>query len=123
MIDKSVKIKCRLGDSLDIYRYKIKIYDEKNNLIIADFTDEFGNYVFNVSQYGIYKIVIINHHLIPIKKCIIIFVDQKNTGTLYIIFNKFITKQTHLITVNVSDYNYEGLPLTNGKVILRTINK
>lgn len=118
-----IKIKCRLCDSLDLYYYKIEIYDKKNNLIISDFTNVFGKYLFKFPCCGIYKIVVINCNLIPHKKIITLFVDNNYDEELCVIFNKFITRKKHLITINMLDYNYNGLPLNKGRVILWETNK
>lgn len=124
MIKKIIKIKCKLCDSLDFCHCKIKIYDKKNHLIIDDFTDKSGNYLFLVPCYGIYKISIINCNFFPSKKNITVFIDETYSEELCVIFNKFVTRKKHLVTINVLDYNYKGLPLNKGRVILwKKVNK
>lgn len=110
-----LKIICVVKDSLKIYKYNIKIYDEFNNKIIDDFTDIYGHYNFNVMYHGIYKIDIIHSRFGRQSKTLFI---NENNNDLLIIFNN-----THPITISLVDQNYFGLPIDKGRVILWIINK
>lgn len=106
-----VTIKCMIKDSLKVYKYNVKIYDEFNNKIIDDVTDGYGHYDFNVINYGIHKIDIIHSRLG--KQSRVLFIDENYNDEVIIIFNN-----THPITIRLVDQNYIGLPIEKGRVIL-----
>lgn len=123
MITKIIKIKCRQCNSLINYKYKIKIYDDNNCLIVNDITDELGNYYFKASYLNSYRIVAINTKISWQRSCLIVFVNKNYPDKLFIVFNKLITKRKTSTTIRLTDQNYLDLPIEKGKVILSKINK
>ena len=61
MTRKLIKIKIKMCNSINIYRYQVIIYDG-NKLVMNNFT-EFGEIQFLANLNSTYKIIIINPYL------------------------------------------------------------
>ena len=55
---KKIKIKCLVSNSLDIYKYHIKIYDSKGNIICDSSADDRGILYFEPKCFEVYKVVV-----------------------------------------------------------------
>lgn len=117
MKNKKITIQCRLCDNLDNYKYLIEIYDCNCNLILKSYTDNYGYFYFNVSSFGIYKIVASNNIVYPKKKCLNYYLNEDCCNNLLIVFSK-----RHPVAIRLTDENYKNLPIT-GRMILSKINK
>lgn len=122
MSNKTIKIRCRLCDSLNNYCYKIKIYNNKNELVVNSYTDNRGCLLFKIPYFGVYKIIILNNSFIPRKKVLTIFINKHICNELVVTFNKYCIKKRHPITIIMTDKNYKGLPITKGRMILWKTN-
>ena len=115
-MNKTIKIKCLLCDSLDIYKYHIYMYDSDNNLV-DDVETKNGCAYLNVNKYKLYRIIIIAEScLIPkrIDKCIYI---TDSIDNLFFTFNRYIHKN-HSIVIKVIDKYYENLSIMKGEIHL-----
>lgn len=116
MEDKILKIKCILCNSINIYKYKLLIYNHNNKLICNDYTNENGCFQFQVPDYGIYKIIFLNSQTNPQKMCVTTLIRKNHQNKITITFNYPSKKKLFLITL--TDQNYRGLPIAKGEIIL-----
>ena len=118
MKNKKIKLNFRVEDNLNIYSYNVKFYDENNNLISEGVTNELGGLDFNVPGFGVYQIVVYSSSIIPCRQCLVLLVNENTPEFLLFTFNRYNVKKQHLITVNLTDKIYKGLPIMKGQVIL-----
>lgn len=100
-------IKCHVKNDLTFYKFKFKIYDLNNNLILSDVTNEYGCYTCKLPQ-KIYKIKIYSDALEPN----IMF------GILNKEVNNFCFIKSSYIIATLYDQNYLGLKIGKGKILL-----
>ena len=99
-------IKCRVQNDLCFYKFKFKIFDLNNNLILDSETDKYGCYTC----------------FLPQKKYIIKIYSALNPNPLIGILDKpvntfcFIKSQS--VTITLTDQNYIGLPIMKGEIKL-----
>lgn len=118
MNNNKVKIKCRVFDSIDIYKYNIKIYDLDNRLIYCENTDEMGIVYFEPKNYGLYKIVITNNDNMYPRKIYSNILIFNNYHTFLFIFYKNLINKFNSVTIILTDKNYKNLPIEKGEILL-----
>ena len=99
-------IKCRVQNDLCFYKFKFKIFDLDNNLIIDSETDKYGCYTCFLPQ----KLYIIK-----------IYSDLEPSPLIGILnkpVNNFCFIKMHLVTITLTDQNYIGLPIKKGEIKL-----
>ena len=99
-------IKCRVQNDLCFYKFKFKIFDLNNNLVLDAETDKYGSYTCFLPQ----KLYIIK-----------IYSDlEPNTmiGVLNKSVNNFCFIKMHNIVITLKDQNYIGLPIKKGEIKL-----
>lgn len=106
---KKIKIKC-----INKCKYQIIIYDHCGNKVFDDFTDYDGCLFFDVPYYGVYRILIIKNKNIRINTNF--YVSKDNYEYCFRIDN--VKKEFHLVTFKITDKNYNGLPIKEGKITL-----
>ena len=115
-----VKINCIVNDSIDCYRYFIKIYNNEKKLVVATYTVD-GIFLFNVPYCGIYYFFIIpTYPLNPRYICKKVYVNPINRKKISFVFSKnYIEKKNiHPITFNITDSYYQGLKIEKGEMNL-----
>ena len=99
-------IKCRVQNDLCFYKFKFKIFDLNNNLVIDSETDKYGCYTC----------------FLPQKLYIIKFYSELYPNVMVGILNKRINNfcfiKMHNITITLVDQNYIGLPIKKGEIML-----
>ena len=99
-------IKCRVQNDLCFYKFKFKIFDLCNNLVLSSETDKYGCYTC----------------FLPQKLYIIKIYSALDSGVLVGILNKpinnFYFAKMHNIIITLTDQNYIGLPIKKGDVKL-----
>lgn len=110
-----VNIKCILVDSINYINYYIWIYNNKNELIDEGFSNN-GNFCFNSFNNQIFKIII-KPESSSCKICKYIYIDSKKDNKLCFKFKSKV-KNKCLITINLTDQNYKGLPIEKGEIFL-----
>lgn len=111
---KKIKIKCLVSNSLDIYKYHIKIYDSKGNIICDSSADDRGVLYFEPKYFEVYKVVVNIRAKIYPNKIIrnVIFTDN-GCDTLVFAFKKLCP-----IVIKLTDKNYRNLKVEKGEIIL-----
>ena len=99
-------IKCRVKNDLCFYKFKFKIFDLNNNLVLDSETDKYGCYTC----------------ILPQKKYIIKFYTTLEPNIMVGILNKqmnnFCFIKKHNVTITLFDENYIGLPIKKGEIKL-----
>lgn len=113
---KSVTLKCKKNDSLNVPLYRIRIYDITDNLIIDNYTNKVGIININFPNYGIYKIHIINSRKVMIN-CIVVLINKDFPNELLIV-NEIKRNSYHSINFILTDKNYKNLPIMKGEIFL-----
>ena len=99
-------IKCRVKNDLCFYKFKFKIFDLDNNLIIDSETDKYGCYTCILPQ----KLYII--------KIYSDFCPNVMVGIINKEINHFYFVKMSSITITLLDQNYIGLPIKKGEIKL-----
>ena len=99
-------IKCRVQNDLSFYKFKFKIFDLNNKLVLEDETDRNGCYTCNLPN----KIYIV--------KIYSKFEPNVMVGILNKKVNNFCFVKMHNITITWFDQNYIGLPIKKGEIKL-----
>lgn len=107
---KKIKIKC-----INKCKYQIIIYDCYGNKLFDDFTDYDGCLFFDVPYYGVYRILIIKNKNIKINTN---FYVGKHGYEEFPFRIANVKKEFHLVTFKITDKNYNGLPIKEGKITL-----
>ncbi|MBP3635891.1 MAG: hypothetical protein J6J17_05540 [Bacilli bacterium] len=119
MNDDKIKIKCKVLDSIDEYKFNIKIYDSYNTLIYCGNTDESGTMYFKPKYYGVYKVIITNKkNIYPRKLCSSILIYNNYCHTFLFSFYKCLKNKNNPITIILTDKNYKNLPIEKGEILL-----
>ena len=99
-------IKCHVKNDLSFYKFKFKIFDLNNNLVLENRTDEYGCYT-----------CILPHKFYLIK----IYSDLEPNvmiGILNKSVNNFCFIKTSNIFITLIDKNYINLPIKKGELKL-----
>ena len=112
---KRVKIKCKLSNSINNYKYEIIIYNCYCEKIFNEFTDENGILFFDAPYYGVYKILILKNK--NQRLCTNFYIGNNVDEDFYFLITN-LKKDFHLITFKITDKNYKGLPIKEGKITL-----
>lgn len=116
-MNRKVKIKCYLCDTISTYQFHVKIFDERKCLIFDKDTDCLGEAEFFIKKFGVYKIVIIpKSPLNPRYISKYIYIDN-DTKVLPFAFS-INCYHEHQIIVELTDRYYSGLPVLKGEVDL-----
>lgn len=116
---KKIKIKCRVNNEINVYKFHVMIYSKNNKLILNQFTNKVGEIEFKAPYSGIYKIIIIpEKNFIPNKICTTFFVNKKCCSTLLVTFQKLSINNYHLVTFKITDKHYKGLKVEKGDLIV-----
>lgn len=110
------KIKCKLYNSIDIFLYKIFIYNKLGNKIIECESDNLGITNFILNECGTYKLEIIPIDKKINKYCKIINFDKNYPRELTFYFKKDCLNSSK-ITITLKD-KYYNLPIQKGNIIL-----
>ena len=117
MSKRRVKIKCLVSNSLCKYTFKIKVYDDNDNLVC----DSIGNEIeFMANTYRAYKVMIFSCNNLYISFiCKDIVFSSCNSNLVIIDFNN-IKEKPHMafVTLTITDENYKGLMLKKGEIKL-----
>lgn len=108
---KRIKIKCLVSNNLNIYKYHIKIYDSRGNIICDRGADDRGILYFEPKCFEVYKVVVnICAKIYPntiIRN--VVFTDN-GCNTLVFAFKKLCP-----IVIKLTDKNYRNLKERKGK--------
>lgn len=118
MKSKNIRIKLKFieASNLNINTCYIKIYNSKQELVSTGTTNKKGNFYFDALYNHVYKIIAIEN---GISKIICTsFISNQKTKELTIIFPNQTINKLHPITIEVTDENYQGLPITKGEIKL-----
>lgn len=117
-----LEIKCKTINSLNKYKYKIKIYDKNCHLIIDDYTFEFGKFYFTFCKNNIYIINISNNMLFPHENNIIFYASNNSYKKLVVEFKEKLVYKPPII-LKLTDQFYKDLPIMKGNIKLWKMNK
>lgn len=114
---KKLEIKCFTIDSINIYKYRIIIYNSNQELVLDDFTTN-GSLFFNIPYYDLYKIIVIPQSNLKYNYfCQNVLIHKNFCKILLLPFCKnSISKKT--VTLILTDKNYKGLPIKKGEITL-----
>jgi len=100
-------IKCRVKNDLCFYKFKFKIFDLNNKLVLASETDKYGCYTCILPQKK-YIIKIYGESLEP----------ELMVGILNKEVNNFCFVKMNRIIITLTDQHYIGLPIKEGGIRL-----
>ena len=81
---KKIKIKCRLSNSINYYKYQAIIYNCLGYKVFDNLSNENGILIFDAPYYGVYKILIIKNKNVKFCTNIIVLENKDNNYYFYI---------------------------------------
>lgn len=115
---KNISIQVKTSDSIDSNILSANIYTNDNQLIFKKKNIEFGIFQYTFPSQGMYKLQITiakDRYIYTIWKNI--YITEKESDKIYLYLNISNSIKTYKI-MQLTDQNYEGLPIEKGEIKL-----